>query len=328
MHRIPFSIFVLCALSSAAHAAEWRVQHIDTPARVTAVEIIGGKPQVSAGGLWYGIVSANGKFKLAFTDVVAKVEQPKDALRDSRAAVGKRDIARAWLAEPTTRYDHRILGHDVDAGSVIVESRDGKQQTVRLKDDAVFEDLEPRLADLDGDGQDEIVVVKSYLKRGSALAVIAANKGKYDVMAETPPIGQPHAWLNPAGIADYNGDGRQDIAFVRMPHAVGALELWTWGADRKLRKTAEIADVSNHIAGSHVLGMSVTADFDGDGIADLAIPSFDRNKLRILAFAPQPREVAAVMLPAKIVTNLLLVDGNSAIAVGLSDGTLAVIKRD
>ena len=149
----------------------------------------------------------------------------------------------------------------------------------------MFEDLEPRLADLDGDGHDEIVVVKSYLKRGSSLAVIAVRNGKYEIVAETPPIGRPHAWLNPAGIADFNGDGKIDIALVRMPHAVGTLELWSW-ADRSLRKTAELPDVANHIAGTRALDMSATADFDGDGIADLALPSFDRNRLRIVAFTP------------------------------------------
>ena len=71
----------------------------------------------------------------------------------------------------------------------MIETRDGKRQTVRLKDDAVFEDLEPRLADLDRDGHDEIVVVKSYLKRGSSLAVIAEHRGKYEIVAETPPLG-------------------------------------------------------------------------------------------------------------------------------------------
>ena len=328
MRRVLLAGFALFA--GAAHAAEWRVQHVDAPARVTAVETVDGKPQVDAGGLWYRLILADGTYKLAFVDRTAQPEQPKDALQDSRAAVGNRDIARAWLAEPTTRYDHGILGHPVEANSLIIEGRDGKLQSVRLKDDAVFEDLEPRLADLYGDGHDEVIVVKSYLKRGSALAVIGLNKGKYEIVAETPPIGQPQAWLNPAGIADYNGDGKQDIALVRMPHAVGALELWTWGTDRRLRKTAELPDVSNHVAGSQVLGMSATADFDGDGIADLAIPSFDRDKLRFIAFAPRPREIASVALPAKVVSNIVLLgDGVApAIAVGLSDGSLAVVRRD
>ena len=318
------------AVASVSQAAEWRVQRIDTPARVMALETVDGKAQVNAGGLWYLILFADGKLTLAFVDAPAKTAYPQDALPDGRIAVGQRDIARAWLAEPTTRYDHGILGDKIEAGSLVIEARDGKLHTVRLKDDAVFEDLAPRLADLDGDGRDEIVLVKSYLKRGSSLAVIAARNGKYDIVAETPPIGRPHAWLNPAGIADFNDDGRTDIAMVRMPHAMGNLELWTW-VDKRLRKTGELADTANHIAGSRALDMSAAADFNGDGIADLAMPSFDRSRLRILAFKPAPHQIASVALPAKAATNIALVAAGTAptmIAVGLSDGSLVVLRRD
>ena len=204
-----------------------------------------------------------------------------------------------------TRYDHGILGDKIEAGGLVIETRDGKRRPVRLKDDAVFEDLEPRLADLDRDGHDEVIVVKSYLKRGSALAVIGERRGRYEIVAETPPLGGPHRWLDPAGIADFTGDGKLDIALVRQPHVVGALELWSW-RDGTLRKIAEVADAANHIAGTRAIDMAATADFDGDGIADLAFPSLDRS-LRIVGFAPAAHEIANVPLPAKAVTNLGLV---------------------
>jgi hypothetical protein len=318
------------AVAGVSQAAEWRVQRVEAPARVMAIETVDGKARVDAGGLWYAIVLANGKPKLVFVDTPAKTEHPKDALPDGRIAVGQRDIARAWLAEPTTRYDHGILGNKIAAGSLTIETRDGRLHTVRLKDDAVFEDLEPRLADLDGDGRDEIVVVKSYLKRGASLAVIGLRNGKYEIVAETPPLGAPHRWLNPAGIADFNGDGKTDIALVRLPHAAGTLELWSW-ADRRLQKTGELAGTANHIAGAHALDMAAAADFDGDGIADLAVPSFERDRLRIVAFKPEAHEIASVALTAKAATNLALVAGGAGppmIAVGLSDGSLVVIRRD
>jgi len=259
-----------------------------------------------------------------------KLKPPEGALPESTVAVGTRDITRAWLSEPTTRYDHGILGDKNTAASLVIELRNGTRQTVRLKDDAVFEDLMPRLADLDRDGRDEIVVVKSSLKRGSSLAIIAERKGKYDIVAETPPLGAPHRWLNPAGIGDFKGDGKTSIALVRQPHVVGGLELWSWtGSD--LRKVANLADASNHVAGSRAIGMSAAADFDGDGILDLAVPSLDRSRLRLIAFARTPREIASLPLPAKAVTNIGLITAAAkppAIAVGLADGTLVVIRKD
>jgi hypothetical protein len=328
MHRILLAIS-LVACATAARAAEWRMRQVNAPARVSAVETVDGQAQVNAGGLWYKIVLAGGNISLAFIDAPAEPALPEGTLPDSTVATGKRDIARAWLAEPTTRYDHGALGDKVEAGALVIETRDGKRQTLRLKPDAVFEDLQPRLADLDGNGHDAIIVVKSYLKRGSSLAVIAERRGKYEIVAETPPLCVPQRWLNPAGIADFTGEGKIGIALVRQPHAIGALELWNW-RDGDLRKTAELPDIANHITGTRALAMSATADFDGDGVADIAAPSLDRNRLRIVSFAPKAREIANVPLPAKAVTNLALIAQNSgppAIALGLADGSLVVVRR-
>ena len=188
----------------------------------------------------------------------------------------------------------------------------------------MFEDISPRIASIDG--RDWIVVVKSYLDRGSALAIIDAES--MTIVAETPPIGRAHAWLNPAGIADYDGNGTTDIALVRQPHVVGRLELWSW-KDRKLTKVIEIADVSNHFIGSRALGLSWTADFDGDGHPDLAVPSLDRRTLRIIGFAPEVRDIARVRLPARIVTNIGAIElgGKLALIAGVEDGQLILIRN-
>ena len=328
----PLLLVCLIALPglNAAQAGEWRAQRIDTPARVEAIESVDGQARVKAGGLWYRVAFEQNRATLTFVEPPARPEIPAGALPDGRAALGKRDIARAWLAEPTTRYSHGVLGDSIESASLMIEARDGKVHTVRLKDDAVFEDLEPRLADLDGDGHDEIVVVKSYLKRGAALAIVALRKGRYEIVAETPPLGGSNRWLNPAGIADFTGDGKISIALVRQPHVVGELELWSWAGGR-LSKTTTLAGTANHIIGSRALHMSATADFDGDGIADIVLPSLDRNRLRIVSFAPGAREIANIALPAKAVTNLATVARNAgppAVVVGLADGTLVLIGID
>ncbi len=183
----------LIALSTcaAAHAEGWRVERIDAPARVTAIETVAGQVRVMAGGLWYALKRDDGKVTLDFIDTpAAPAKLPEGALPDGQVATGQHDIARAWLAEPTDRYDHGILGDKIEAGALVIETRDGRLQTVRLKGDAVFEDLKPRIADLNGDGHDDVIVVKSYLKRGSALAVIGERKGRYEIIAETPPSGR------------------------------------------------------------------------------------------------------------------------------------------
>jgi len=330
MRSAPLACLVLSLWMSmgVAQATQWTLQTVDVPARVTAIDTVDGQVRVNAGGLWYRLTLDGAQPGLVFLDTPKPPEHPEGALPEGRVVTGTRDIARTWFADPTTRYDNSVLGEKATAGSLVIETSDGKKQTVTLKDDAVFEDFEPRLADLKGDGHAEVVVVKSYIQRGAALAIISQRDGRYEIVAETPALGGPHRWLAPAGIADFNGDGKPDIALVRQPHTVGALELWTWDGGR-LRKIAEIGDAANHIAGTTNMHMSGTADFDGDGKADLVVPSFDLSRLRLIGFVPDAHEIAGITLPAKAATDLGLVEmkeGPPAIAVGLANGTLVVAR--
>jgi hypothetical protein len=115
---------------------------------------------------------------------------------------------------------------------------------------------------------------------------------------------------------------------VRQPHADGVLEIWGWRND-DLRKIAELPDAANHVAGTRALDMAVVADFNGDNIADIAVPSLDRARLRLVSFAPSARELASIALPAKAATNLGLLKGvmAPAVAIGLADGSLVVVRR-
>jgi hypothetical protein len=79
---------------------------------------------------------------------------------------------------------------------------------------------------LDGDGTEEVVMVRSYLDKGSALAVLRVSDGALGILAETPAIGQPSRWLNPVGAGDFDGDGRIEVAYVQTPHIGGILRIW------------------------------------------------------------------------------------------------------
>ena len=304
----------------ASAAKDWRADTVPAPGHVTAVETIGTNIHIAIGQRWYRIVA--GAAQLESAPMPDRPTVPAGALPDARVAVGVDKVARAWLADPTSRYRHSVLGDAIEAGSLIIEHRDGRRGILRLGTDAVFEDIEPRISRIDG--AERIIVVKSYLERGSALAVIDPDTAA--IVAETPPIGHPNAWLNPAGIADFNGDGTTDIALVRQPHVVGLLELWSF-ISGKLQKTAEVPDVSNQFIGSRALGMSAKADFDGDGELDLAIPSLDRRTLRLIAFTPQPHDIARIHLPARVVTNIgaILFRDRPALVVGLENGQIILV---
>jgi hypothetical protein len=116
-----------------------------------------------------------------------------------------------------------------------------------LPDPAVFEDREPRIIDLDGDGRNEVVLVKSAQGLGASLVVLGLRDDKLVAIAEMPPIGRQNRWLNPAGFGRFTANGAQ-IALVRMPHILGRLEFWRY-AGGKLTLIRQLEGFSNHRIG-------------------------------------------------------------------------------
>lgn len=252
-----------------------------------------------------------------------------DILPDGEVTVGEHDLAAAWLAHPSERYGHGILGDRIEAAALRAELSDGQIVEFTLDADSVFEDRRARLADLDGDGADEIIVVRSRLRTGAALAVFGVQSGRLALRAETPPIGTSYRWLNPAAAADFDGDGVVEIAYVVTPHIGGTLKL------DEYRNGALVADhavygFSNHALGSRVQDMAALIDWDGDGVVDIALPDARRLALRIMSFAGgQARELYraqhAVPIETAILSVRLTINGNEGVAYGLVDGTLILL---
>jgi hypothetical protein len=319
---------LLLALLSASPAQAWRAELLETPRPIVAVEQQKNILLRAEDGLWQ-FVLADGKPQLLRVSVEVTRAKESDALPDGKIAASAALDGIVYLANPTGRYSHGVLGDAIEASSLVLLRTNGKKDVVEAGQDAVFEDLTPRLHDLDGDGIPEIVVVKSYLASGSALAIIGRGKnGALKILAETPPIGTPNRWLNPAGFGDFTGSGKQEIALVRMPHALGRLEIWRL-ENGKLVNIANAGGTSNHAIGSRNLNLSVVADFDGDGIMDLAIPSFDRRSIRLLRFAGGVSEIARISLPARVLGGMALLKSgpDKHLVVGLEGGRVALISR-
>jgi hypothetical protein len=217
----------------------------------------------------------------------------------------------AYLIDPTTRYDHGVLGDAIEAGGFAVE-RNGQRLIYRLPDDSVFEDRRVRLVDLDGDGQPEAIIVKSYQQRGAAIAVYRILADRIEPLAESPAIGTRHRWLNPAGIADFTGTGEIMIAAVITPHLSGSLRLYRL-AGRKLEETARIDGYTNHIIGSRDLDLGRLADVDGDGIPEIVLPSLDRRTLAAISFKQGARVLRKTPIESRIQTLVSIRDASAVI---------------
>lgn len=254
-----------------------------------------------------------------------------DPLPDSVVAYGPSGL-RAWLGGPTDRYAHGILGDRIEASRLYLAhpGAPAKVTFLELGPGAVFEDLQPRFVDADGDGQPEILVVKSYLAAGAAAALYAIRNGTLLSVAETDALGVPNRWLNPVGVADFDGDGRPELAVVLTPHIGGILTFYRLEGGH-FRRLLSVPGVSNHRIGSRVLQQAAIADFDGDGTADIAVPSQDGRRLLLASFAGGHfREIERIATEVPITGAVAAADldgnGRPDAIFGVAGGLVAVLR--
>lgn len=319
--------------AGSVSAADFSVARLPVPGGIAALTAEACMPRVATrDDALYRVTVEAGTLGLVPDErpQVPSAARPAAMLPDGEIAIGRRNIRRAWLARPTGRYDHGVLGDAIEAAALVVELAGGRRLEFVLDGGSVFEDRLVRLADLDGDGADEAVAVRSYLDRGAALAVLAVADGRLRLVAETAPIGRSHRWLNPAGIADFDGDGRLEVALVVTPHIGGILRLYRL-EDGRLKRTFERFGFSNHAYGSAVLRRSAVLDFDDDGVADLAIPTMGQRALKVVRFAGGYRELAHLPASSPLRGRLVACDLNnnqrSDLLYGHADGTLTAVLR-
>jgi len=205
---------------------------------------------------------------------------------------------RAELSEPTARYDHDVLGGLPRWGELAVMAlacsacRNGSTGgAVRLPDEMVFEDVAPRLWEVDGEGPPEVVVVESHRDHGSRLAVWAWHDGLVRIAAGDW-IGQPRRWLAPVAHGDFDGDGRIELAWVDRPHVLGDLVFARLDGE-KLTEFARLPGLTNHRIGDRVI-LSGSRDC-GQG-PELLLASRDWRDLmavRLRADGPVARRLGA-----------------------------------
>ncbi len=142
--------------------------------------------------------------------------------------------------QPVVRYGHNVLGETPEWGALCVDAT-----CMTLPETRIFEDIAPRLTDLDFDGRPEIIVVETHIEKGASLAI-------YDLALEkitaTEFIGTPHRWLAPIGAADWDNDGVMEIAYVEMPHLGKRLKIFSFEGG-KLEYEFGAQPFSNHKIG-------------------------------------------------------------------------------
>ncbi len=170
------------------------------------------------------------------------------------APAGELEAARYEV--PLDTYPHRIMGSIREKAVLAVTTSDGRTLRIDLRNgpepDHVFEDTAPRVVDADGDGAADVVVVETDPQSGAQLAVYSLRQDRLVKAYATPHIGRRFRWLAPVGVADLNGDGVTDIAYVDRPHLARTLRVWSWAAGG-LTEIAALEGVTNHRIGDEVI---------------------------------------------------------------------------
>jgi hypothetical protein len=184
-------------------------------------------------------------------------------------------IQSARFAQPTDRYPHNVLGELRGFGALEVTLDTGTILRLTLPDTRVFEDIAPRLWDIDGDGQPEVVAVESDQRLGARLTAWSIDATQtaptLTLRAASDFIGTRFRWLAPVGIADFTGNGRPEIAYVAMPHLAKRLILVELAGNRFV-PVAQMDGVSNHRIGQDFITGGVVFCTDGPRIL---VPSGD-----------------------------------------------------
>ena len=182
----------------------------------------------------------------------------------------------ASFAEPTRRYDHGILGDSVEYGLLRIETAAGLYD-FRQPETRVFEDIAPRLWDVDGDGDAEVVVVDTDMTKGARLAVFDQT----GLLAASDFIGQTHRWLAPVGAADLDGDGRVEIALIDRPHLARVLRLMRL-EQGALVEVASLDGLTNHRIGDDFISGGLR---DCGDIAEIVVANADWTSVMAVRFA-------------------------------------------
>lgn len=282
-----------------------------------------------AEGIWAFIYADGNLNVMQQTEPILPNALAVNALPDARILVDEQQRL-LLLTDPSDRYAHAVLGDNLEATSITLlrtQPETVVNRVIRVPEPFVIEGIAPIWADLNGDGQREIIVTQSSSDSGAQIVVYHEDG---QLLAAGPAVGQGFRWRHPIAVAPFGPNGELELAAVLTPHIGGVVEFYQWQGDR-LQVAADLAGYTSHVIGTRNLDMAAAADFDGDGQVELLLPTPDRLTLGAVQHTPDgAKTVWTLPLPALLQTNLAVVqrqDGEIAIGAGLANGLLRIWEK-
>jgi hypothetical protein len=322
--------FLFLALTITLPSTLWAFGTTSVPTNFDDLTQIDGELiGLDSDGNLYSLHMQAGELESTLISSPEMQTRPDDILQDGLIGFGNKQIQRAWLGGPTTRYDHGVLADSIEASRLYAQINEQTTVYLDLPPDQVFEDRLVRFADLDNDGLDELIVIRTDLNTGAGIASYALENNQLTLKSASENIGLSHRWLNIVGIEDFTGDGKLEIAAVITPHIGGTLTLFQQNGTQLVPIMAQWG-FSNHTYGSRELGMSAVADLNADEVMDMAIPNENRRELILLtAGGGQFHILARIKHSVSIKSGIYAADINNDLKQELiyllKDGTLQIV---
>ena len=241
------------------------------------------------------------------------------------SSAGADTLTEARYTTPVERYGHFALGRSHEYARLSATTRSGRQLTLTLPDDEVFEDLAPRLVRLAADEAPVLLAIVSRHGVGARLVLVGLSGDTLAISAQSAAIGIPNRWLNPVAVVDLDGDGRAEIAAVIMPHLGGPLKVYR-RVGLALVEVAALVGFSNHVFGATELALSAAMSIAGQ--TRLLVPDTTRRGLRIVALqGDRLIETGRCAFASPIVGPVTVISARE-VSLGTGSGTAVIAPGD
>ena len=179
-------------------------------------------------------------------------------MEEKEIAINRSQNVFAQYAEPVSRYNHGILGDAIEASQLVVNVA-GKFYQIELSEQFVFEDIRPRLVDVDLDGTLEFVCIRTNIDLGAGIVIYKIQNNTLKQYAFVEEIGNRNRWLNIVTINDLDEDGTIELVWVQTPHIGGILKVAKIESG-KMEVIDQSILYSNHAIGQTNLCLSILTE--------------------------------------------------------------------
>ncbi len=229
------------------------------------------------------------------------------------------------LAEPTDRIRHSALGDNLEATAVVVVTVGVNEvETIYQSGDDVIESIAPLLADVDGDGIDDVVLTVS---NDSQIWVAVASTTGSGVVAISDPADRLLGWRQLVAVGPLGPNGQTEFAEVLHPDAQGSLRFLGLSGG-KLGVLATRTGYRSHEFGTRNLEQAVAADVDRDGNVEVVLPTLDRQRIAGVRHGPDGAvDMWSRPLGGTLATNIAVLtrpDGTMSVAAATVEGSLRI----